>query len=70
MELSIICIIDMYFFIIIFFSILKAFRIEKPLPLPSENRIYTYHLQLLAILHRHFTPIGTVTTVQRSEKLI
>ena len=70
MELSIIYIIDMYFFIIIFFSILKAFRIEKQLPLPSDNRIHTCHLQLLAILHRHFTPTGTVTTAQRSEKLI
>jgi len=38
MELYIIYIIDMYFLIIIFFSILKAFRIEEPLPLPSNNR--------------------------------
>ena len=38
MELRILYIIDMYFLIIIFFSILKAFRIEKPLPLPSDNR--------------------------------
>ena len=70
MELNIIYIIDMFFLIILFFSILKAIRIEWQLPLSSGNRIHTCHLELPAILHRHFTPTGTVTTAQRSEKLI